>query len=95
MDKPEGKIVIGCVNLGDFWKFSVADNGPGIDPKYHERIFQVFQTLQARDEHESTGIGLALVKKIVESYGGQIWVESTIDQGTTFYFTLVNEKRSD
>lgn len=88
MDKPEGKITIGCVDEGSHWTFSVADNGPGIDSKYHEKIFQIFQTLQSRDEHESTGIGLALVKKIVELYGGKIWVESTVGQGSIFCFTL-------
>lgn len=88
MDKPDGKITIGCVDEGSYWAFSVADNGPGIDPKYHEKIFQIFQTLTPRDIRESTGIGLALVKKIVELYGGKIWVESTVGQGSAFYFTL-------
>ena len=58
-----------------------------IDPQYHERIFTIFQTLQARDSIESTGIGLSIVKKIVESQGGKIWVESQLGQGATFYFT--------
>jgi signal transduction histidine kinase len=88
MDKPEGEIRIGCRDEQMWWTFSVADNGPGIEPKYHERIFQMFQTLTAWDEHESTGIGLALVKKIVEFYEGRVWVESTVGQGSTFYFTV-------
>ncbi|MEY4519791.1 MAG: hypothetical protein RLZZ499_2391 [Cyanobacteriota bacterium] len=70
-----------------FYQFGVQDDGIGIDPQYHERIFTIFQTLQARDSIESTGIGLSIVKKIVESQGGKIWVESQLGQGATFYFT--------
>ena len=88
MDKPEGRITVGCVRDGDFWRFHVADNGPGIDEKHFERIFRIFQTLAPRDEFESTGVGLTLVKKIVEMYGGQVWVESEPGRGSTFYFTL-------
>jgi PAS domain S-box-containing protein len=88
MDKPEGQISISCVEADDSWKFSIADNGPGIDQKYFGKIFQIFQTLTPRDELESSGIGLSVVKKIVELYEGQIWLESTPGNGTTFYFTL-------
>ena len=88
MDKTEGTIVIHCVMENEYWRFSVADNGPGIEPRHHERIFQIFQSLQAKDEHESTGIGLALVKRIVELYGGKVWVESSPGQGSIFSFTL-------
>jgi two-component system sensor kinase FixL len=87
-DKPAGEIRIRCVQEGDFWQFSVSDNGPGIEPKYYERIFRLFQTLVSGDGYESTGIGLALVKKIVEMYGGRVWVESQVGQGSTFLFTL-------
>jgi len=88
MDKPAGRIVIRCEEKPDDWEFSVADNGPGIDDKYHAKIFKMFQTLSPRDEIESTGIGLAVVKKIVELYGGKVWVESTSNTGSTFCFTL-------
>ena len=88
MDKPKGRIVIGCERLDKFWKFSVADNGPGIEEKHFAKIFQIFQTLHARDEFESTGIGLTIVKKVVELYGGKVWLESEVGVGTTFYFTL-------
>lgn len=88
MDKPWGIITIGCEEAGSDWRFSVSDNGPGICAQYHDKIFQIFQTLHSRDEFESTGIGLTIVKKIVESYGGKIWIESIMGQGSTFYFTL-------
>ena len=88
MDKPNGNIKIGCVEENDFWKFSVADNGPGIEEQHFERIFKIFQTLCSKGEFESTGIGLTVIKKIVEMYGGRIWVESEVGQGSTFYFTL-------
>lgn len=88
LEAPEGHIEIGCDDAGDAWRFRVTDDGPGIDEKYFGKIFQIFQTLQARDEHESTGIGLALVKKIVEFSGGRVWVESTVGQGSAFFFTL-------
>ncbi|PKL48234.1 MAG: hypothetical protein CVV39_04725 [Planctomycetes bacterium HGW-Planctomycetes-1] len=87
MDKPKGYVRLGCVEEGDFWKFSVADNGCGIDPKYFDKIFKVFQTLTRRDEKESIGIGLSEARRIVEKYDG-IWVESEPGTGSTFYFTL-------
>jgi len=87
MDKPQGKIRVTYEDGGETWRFCVMDNGPGIDAKYHDKIFQIFQTLHPRDEVESTGIGLAIVKKIVELYDGKIWVESEVGTGSTFYFT--------
>lgn len=94
MDKPEGEVKIACVQDGGFWRFSVSDNGPGIDDKYFDRIFRLFQTLVSRDEFESTGVGLALVKKIVEMYGGRIWVESEIGRGSTFLFTFPKRRQA-
>ena len=88
MDKPEGTIRIACVAEGRQWKFSITDNGPGIAQQYFDKIFQLFQTLAPRDRVESTGVGLALVKKIGEMYGGRIWLESTVGRGSTFFFTL-------
>ncbi len=88
MDKPEGRVHIACRAEGAQWRFSVADNGPGINQQHFGKIFQLFQTLAPRDRVESSGVGLALVKKIVEMYGGQVWVESTVGEGSTFFFTL-------
>lgn len=80
---------------GDFYRFHVADNGPGIAPEYQDKIWQIFQTLQPRDKVEGTGIGLALVKKIVERYGGTVWVESAVNQGATFYFRWPKASKPD
>ena len=88
MDKPQGRIGVGCEEIGDFWRFIVADNGPGIEEKYFDKIFQLFQTLQSRDDVESTGVGLSIAKRIVERHGGKIGVESEVGRGSTFYFTL-------
>ncbi len=87
-NKKRGKIRIGCMEDNGYWKFSVSDNGPGIDEKYYDRIFKIFQTLESRDRKESTGVGLSVVKKIIEQYGGRIWVESEIGKGSTFYFSI-------
>jgi PAS domain S-box-containing protein len=94
MDKPEGRIRIGCSDEGAQWKFSVTDNGPGIKQQHFGKIFQLFQTLAPRDRVESSGVGLALVKKIVEMYGGHVWVESTVGEGSTFFFTLPRTRQS-
>jgi PAS domain S-box-containing protein len=88
LDRPDGEVRVAARDDGDHYTFSVADNGPGIDPRHHERIFQLFQTLSPRDRKESTGVGLALVKKIVELNGGRVWLESRTGQGSTFFFTL-------
>ena len=92
MDKPKGLIKVGCVEEDGFWKFNVTDNGPGIEEKDFERIFKIFQTVKPRDEFESTGIGLTVVKKIVELYKGKIWVESKVGEGTTFFFTFPKQE---
>ena len=92
IDKTQGQINIGCVADGNWWKFSVSDNGIGIEKEYFEKIFQIFQTLVRRDEKEAIGIGLSIVKKIIESHGGKVWVESKVSQGSTFFFTLAKHE---
>lgn len=82
----EPRIEIGSRRVGPFYEFSVKDNGPGIAPEFHDRIWGIFQTLEARDRVEGAGIGLALVKKIVESQRGRAWVESAPGAGATFRF---------
>lgn len=86
-DRANGHIKISAQDLGDAYEFAVADDGPGISPAYHHKIFAIFQTLEARDTKESTGIGLSIVKKIIELEGGKIRVESQEGKGATFYFT--------
>jgi len=87
-DKEKGLIQVTCSETPTHWQFSIADNGPGIAKKNHERIFQIFQTLTSKDDAESTGVGLTIVKKIVELHGGEINVESELGNGTIFHFTL-------
>jgi PAS domain S-box-containing protein len=93
MDKPQGLITVACADEGEFWRFSVCDNGPGIEQKYFDRIFRIFQMLAPRDDLESAGIGLTAAKKIVELYIGGIWVESTPGQGSTFFFTWPKQRK--
>lgn len=92
MDKPQGQVRVGCVKDNGVWRFSVADNGPGIKEQHFEKIFKIFQTIIASEGSESTGVGLTVVKKVVELYGGRIWVESEVGQGSTFFFTFPMQK---
>jgi signal transduction histidine kinase len=80
-------IRVGGKKSDGVWTFFVADEGPGIAPEFHERIFGIFQTLAPRDKVESTGIGLAVVKRLVERRGGRAWVDSATGRGATFWFT--------
>ncbi len=83
---PDVEIEIEAKDAGEFWEFSVTDNGPGIPEEYHERIWGIFQTLEARDRVEGTGIGLSMVKKLVEAQGGRVAVESSAGAGARFSF---------
>lgn len=86
-DRDRGRIAIGCREVAGVWEFSVSDDGPGIEPQYHEQIFRLFERLKPQDEVEGSGMGLALVRKLVERQGGTIRVESSGGRGTTFRFT--------
>ncbi|MGG6293370.1 ATP-binding protein [Leptolyngbya sp. AN02str] len=86
-DRPTGTIEIKVSELPSFYEFSVTDDGPGIEPLYHDKVFEIFQTLKARDEQENTGVGLSIVKKIIDEGGGTITLDSLEGQGTTFRFT--------
>jgi signal transduction histidine kinase len=87
-DRPEGHVIVAMRLENGVAEFRVSDDGPGIAPRFQERIFVLFQTLASRDDVESSGIGLAIVKKRVERHGGRIWVESEPPvRGTTFIFT--------
>ena len=81
-------IRISAQRQGLHWQFTIADNGIGIAPEYKDLIFVIFQRLHARDEYAGNGVGLAICKKIVEHYGGKVWIESELGHGCTFYFTL-------
>ena len=82
------KIVIECNQANGYWKFSIKDNGIGIDEEFHDKVFEIFQRLHNKEDYSGTGIGLAIVKKIIESQGGKIYLESGKGKGSVFYFTL-------
>ena len=87
IDKEKGLIEVGVVEHTSYYEFSIKDNGIGIEKKHHDKIFKIFQSLNT--DKESTGVGLSIVKKIIDVYKGEIWLESTVGKGTTFYFTLI------
>lgn len=92
-DEEPPLVEVAAVRDEDMWTFSVKDNGIGIDPRYEEKVFAIFQRLHGRGKYPGTGLGLAICKKIIERHGGRIWFESDLGSGTTFYFTLPAERR--
>ena len=94
MDKEQGRIDVNCIEKDFGWQFCVADNGPGIDEKDSKKVFQIFQGLGADAETDSTGIGLALVEKIISKLGGRVWLESKVGNGSKFFFTIPKKSKS-
>lgn len=92
-DKPQPRIEIGGRAINGYYEFFVKDNGPGIEPQYFEKIFEIFKRLSKKEDQEGTGVGLTIVKKIVELHHGRVWVESTLGHGTTFYFTVLTDEQ--
>ena len=87
-NRPSPQINIGYEEKGDFYQFYVKDNGMGVHKEFQEKIFDPFQRIHTGEDIEGSGMGLAIVKKIVEIHGGSVWVESEKDKGSIFYFTL-------
>lgn len=88
------KVTINFEEGDDYYRFEIRDNGIGIDPQYFEKIFMVFKRLHTKKDYEGTGIGLAICKKIIEQHGGHIWVESSLGDGASFFFTLPKQIES-
>jgi light-regulated signal transduction histidine kinase (bacteriophytochrome) len=82
------KVTLSAVRQDDFWAFTCADNGIGIEPEYAERVFVIFQRLHPKDAYPGTGIGLAMCRKIIEFHGGRIWLDTDAERGAVFRFTL-------
>ena len=90
-DRTDGMVEVSALESEDAWTFTVADDGPGIDPAYHDRVFMMFETLRPRDRVEGSGMGLAIIRKLIETYGGQIWLDSKVGNGARFAFTWPKE----
>ncbi|SNR59915.1 sensor histidine kinase [Lutibacter flavus] len=86
IEKEKGFVEVGAVEKENYWEFYVKDNGEGISEQYFNKIFKIFEKID--DNQNATGIGLAIVKRIIDFYGGKIWLESQVSKGTTFYFTI-------
>lgn len=91
-DKAEGLIRLSFTDQGADWCFCVEDNGMGIDKPYQQKVFQLFQTLEPKDHHNNTGVGLSLVEKIVQNWRGKLWLESELGRGCRFFFTLAKSE---
>ena len=89
-DRDPGKIEIGSSETEGRRIYFVADNGIGFNMQYSSKLFEVFQSLHTHDEHDGTGVGLAIVRRIIQRHGGEIWAEAKVDQGATFFFTVGN-----
>ncbi len=85
-EKP--RVEVGCLERGGCYQFYVKDNGIGIDPQYHKKIFGIFQRLHTREEYEGTGAGLNIVQRVIEDHKGHIWIDSRLGDGATFYFSI-------
>jgi len=92
-DRPDGRIRVTGRRVGDVCEYTVEDDGPGIPPEHRERVFGMFQTLRPRDEVEGSGMGLAIIKKLVEAYGGNVWIEGDEDRGARFVLSIPAECR--
>ncbi|WP_298484385.1 PAS domain-containing sensor histidine kinase [uncultured Maribacter sp.] len=92
IEREKGLVEVGCEDRGTHWEFSVKDNGVGIPKEYHEKIFKIFQSIGNKER--STGIGLSIVKKIIDLYEGKVWLQSEIGKGTTFFFTLKKQNEN-
>ena len=92
-NKKSPKVEVGYMEEDKFHKFYVKDNGIGIDPKHHQQVFDIFKRLHTADEYEGTGAGLSIVKKVIDDHGGNIWIESELGKGATFYFTIPKDLR--
>jgi light-regulated signal transduction histidine kinase (bacteriophytochrome) len=88
------RIHINAIRQDGVWKFSVRDNGIGIEPRYKDQVFGLFKRLHSGSRYSGTGLGLAICKKLVERYHGRIWVESKLGEGSTFFFTLAESEQA-
>ncbi|MDP5060546.1 MAG: ATP-binding protein [Maribacter sp.] len=86
IEREVGLVEVLFKDEGDFWQFTISDNGVGIPEEYHKKIFDIFQSIG--NNERSTGIGLSIVKKIVDRYQGSVWVDSVVGEGTQFHFTI-------
>lgn len=94
LNKPRGVVSVKALRRATAWEFCVADNGPGIDKRHHDRVFQIFQRLTMDDDLPGTGLGLTLVKRIVENRGGKVWIKSQPGEGTQMFFRWPHKPRS-